>query len=100
VLGRYVREQGVLGWETAVHRMTGLPAARLGLRDRGTVIQGACADLVVFDPATVADRATFQEPHQYAAGVEHVFVNGVRVVADGEHTGALPGRVLRRGYTA
>jgi N-acyl-D-amino-acid deacylase len=100
VLGRYVREQGVLSWETAIHRMTGLPATRLGLRDRGTIVAGAYADLVVFDPATVRDQATFQDPHRYAAGIEHVFVNGVRVMAGGEHTGALPGKVLRRGRTA
>jgi magnesium chelatase family protein len=72
------------------------PDARLGLADRGRVAEGAWADLVVFDPATVADRATFQEPHQYPAGVEHVVVNGTVVVRDADHTGALPGRVLRK----
>ena len=95
VLGHYVREERHLTWAEAVHKMTGLPAARLGLRDRGAVRRGAFADLVVFDPAAVAARATFSDPHQYAAGIEHVFVNGVAVVSGGEHTGAFPGRVLR-----
>jgi N-acyl-D-amino-acid deacylase len=97
VLGRYVREEGVLTWPEAIHKMTGMPAARLGLAHRGRLEPGAWADVVVFDPRRVADRATFQGPHQYAAGIEHVLVNGVPVVRDGEHTGALPGRVLRRG---
>jgi N-acyl-D-amino-acid deacylase len=97
VLGHYVREERFLTWEEAVHKMTGLPATRLGLRDRGEVRPGAFADLVVFDPATVAARATFGDPHQFAAGIEHVFVNGVAVVSGGEHTGALPGHVLRNG---
>ncbi|MGH2370475.1 MAG: amidohydrolase family protein, partial [Chloroflexota bacterium] len=97
VLGRYVRELGVLTWEEAIHKMTGQPATRIGLRNRGLIRAGAHADLVVLDPATVADRATFEEPHQYAAGIEHVIVNGVQVIAHGEHTGALPGHVLRRG---
>jgi N-acyl-D-amino-acid deacylase len=97
VLGRYSRELGVLGWEEAIHKMTGQPARRLGLRQRGEISTGAYADLVVLDPATVADRATFEEPHQYAGGIEHVVVNGVVVIAAGEHSGATPGRVLRRG---
>ncbi len=96
VLGRYVRELKVLRWEEAIHKMTAMPARRLGLRDRGELRPGACADVVVLDPATVADRATFQEPHQYPLGIEQVIVNGAVVVRDGEHTGALPGRVLRR----
>jgi N-acyl-D-aspartate/D-glutamate deacylase len=97
VLGHYVREAGLLSWPEAVHKMTAQPAARVGLRDRGEVRPGAFADLVVLDPATIAERATFADPHRYAAGVEHVFVNGVAVIRWGEHTGALPGRVLRRG---
>jgi N-acyl-D-aspartate/D-glutamate deacylase len=96
VLGRYVRELGTLRWEEAVCKMTAAPAQRLGLPDRGELRAGAFADIVVLDPATVADRATFQEPHQYAAGIEQVIVNGTVVVRDGEHTGALPGRVLRK----
>jgi N-acyl-D-amino-acid deacylase len=76
--------------------MTGLPAARLGLADRGVIRAGARADLVAFDAGTVADRATYEAPHQYPDGIRHVLVNGRVVIKDGEHTGALPGRVLRR----
>jgi N-acyl-D-amino-acid deacylase len=97
VLGRYVREQRLLTLETAVHKMTGMPAARLGLRDRGVLRAGAMADVVVFDPATVADQATFEAPHQYPVGIETVVVNGVIAVDAGKPTGARPGRVLRRG---
>lgn len=96
VLGTYVREKGVLSLEVAIHKMTGMPAARLGLDDRGQIEEGKIADLVVFDPATVADRATFEEPHQYPAGIEQVIVNGVSVVRDGRLTDARPGRVLTR----
>lgn len=96
VLGRYVREQGVLSLEQAVHRMTGMPAAKFGLRDRGEVREGAYADLVVFDPETVIDVGTYDEPKQYPRGIAHVFVNGVQVVRDGRHTGARPGRAVRR----
>jgi len=98
ILGRYVRERpAVLSLETAVHKMSGFPARRLGLRDRGLVEEGLVADLVVFDPETIIDRATFEEPHQYPEGIPHVLVNGVAVVDQGRHTGARPGRVLRRG---
>ena len=79
--------------------MTGMPATRMGMRDRGVVREGAVADLVVFDPATIADRATFEEPHQFPVGMNHVLVSGVGVVRDGVHTGARPGQVLRRGTT-
>ena len=96
VLGRYARDERVLSLEEAVRKMTGLPAQRLGLRDRGALAAGAKADVVIFDAATVADRATYEDPHRYAAGIGHVLVNGRVVIADGEHTGALPGRVLRR----
>jgi N-acyl-D-amino-acid deacylase len=95
VLGRYVRERKVLPLEAAIHRMTALPARRVGLHDRGTVAPGARADLVAFDPDTVADRATFERPHQYPIGIPHVWVNGVPVIRDGEHTGARPGRSAR-----
>jgi N-acyl-D-aspartate/D-glutamate deacylase len=95
ILGRYVREESLLTLEKAVHKMTGVPAIRFGLSDRGTVAEGQLADLVVFDPATVVDRATFESPHQFPTGIDHVFVAGQAVVSDGEHTGALPGRVLR-----
>jgi N-acyl-D-aspartate/D-glutamate deacylase len=94
VLGEYVREQRLLPLPEAVHKMTGLPARRLGLRDRGQVRVGARADLVVFDPRRIADRATYEDPHRYAVGIEHVLVNGSIVIKDGEHTGSLPGRVL------
>ena len=94
VLGRYVRELHVLTLEDAVHRMTAIPAARLGLGDRGLLRPGMKADLAVFDPALVADQATFDNPHQYAAGVRHVLVNGRPVVRDGKVTGERPGRVL------
>ena len=94
VLARYVREEGLIPLETAIHKMTGLPAARLGLRDRGVLRLGAKADLVAFDAEHVADRATFDDPHRYPVGIEHVLVNGRLVVRDGEHTGTLPGRVL------
>ncbi len=95
VLGRYARDEGILTLEQAVRRMSGLPAEFLDLEDRGLLREGYHADVVVFDPATVADRATFEEPHQLAVGVDHVFVNGEQVVADGEHTGATPGRFVR-----
>ena len=96
VLGRYVRELGVLSLESAVHKMTGMPAARLGLTTRGVIAEGAHADVVVFDAATVADRATFEHPHQYPAGIGDVVVNGVQVVMGGTMTAARPGRVVRR----
>jgi N-acyl-D-amino-acid deacylase len=95
VLGEYAREQRTVTLPQAVHKMTGLPARRLGLRDRGVIREGACADLVVFDARRVVDVATFDAPHRYPAGVEQVLVNGRFVIKDGEHTGSLPGRVLR-----
>jgi dihydroorotase/N-acyl-D-amino-acid deacylase len=96
VLGRYVREQRLLPLPLAVHKMTGLPAARLGLRDRGVLRAGAMADVVVFDGATVRDQATFEAPHQYPVGIPTVIVNGVVAVDGGVPTGARAGRVLRR----
>ncbi|GLC23702.1 N-acyl-D-amino-acid deacylase family protein [Roseisolibacter agri] len=95
VLGKYVRQDSVLTLEDAVRRMSGATAQALGLRDRGLVREGMLADLVVFDPATVSDPATFERPHQLAVGVRHVWVNGVAVWRDGRHTGATPGRVVR-----
>ena len=95
VLGRYVRDEGLLSLEEAIRRMTSLPAANLSLRRRGRLQPGYFADVVVFDPTTVRDHATFEQPHQYATGVRHVFVNGTQVLANGEHTGARPGRVVR-----
>lgn len=96
VLGHYVRERGVLTLEEAVWRMTGLAAQKLRLPLRGLVRQGYKADLVVFDPLTVADLATYQAPHRYPAGIPHVVVNGALVVHDGAHTQARPGEILRR----
>lgn len=96
VLGKYVRDERILSLEDAIRRLTTLPAATLGLERRGSLIPGHFADVVVFDPATIEDHATFEDPHRYATGVRHVFVNGVQVLRDGEHTGAKPGRVVRR----
>jgi N-acyl-D-amino-acid deacylase len=94
VLGKYVRDEKALTLPEAVRRLSALPASNLGLDHRGLLQEGMFADVVVFDPATIADRATFEKPHQYAVGVKHVFVNGVQVLKDGEHTGAKPGRAL------
>jgi N-acyl-D-amino-acid deacylase len=97
VLGRYVRDDGILALPEAVRKMTSLSADALGLADRGRIQAGAAADLVVFDPAAVLDRATFETPHAAPEGIGAVVVNGVPVVLDGEPTGDTPGRVLRRG---
>jgi N-acyl-D-amino-acid deacylase len=97
VLGQFVRDEGLLGLEEAVRKMTGAAAARLGLRERGVLRDGAIADIVVFDPATVRDRATYDEPCQYPDGIDHVIVNGTLVIDDGAHTGATPGRGIRLG---
>jgi len=95
VLGKYVREEGVLTLEEAVRRLTSFPAGNLRLEGRGLLREGYFADVVVFDAETIIDRATFQEPHQLATGVVHVFVNGEQVLKDGEHTGAMPGRFVK-----
>lgn len=95
LLGKYVREDKALPLEQAIHGLTGLPASNLGLRGRGQLTPGYQADIVVFDPATITDHATYAQPHQYATGVRDVFVNGTQVIAAGEHTGATPGRVVR-----
>jgi N-acyl-D-aspartate/D-glutamate deacylase len=94
ILARYVRELGTLSLEEAVHKMSGLPAQKLRWPDRGMLKQGFKADVVVLDPATVADRATYEAPHQYPVGIAHVIVNGKPVIHDGVHTHARPGRVL------
>ncbi len=94
LLGKYVREEKVITLEEAVRRLTKLPATNLGLDHRGLLKAGYFADVVVFDPKTIADNATFEKPHQYAVGMKHVFVNGRQVLKDGEHTGAKPGRAL------
>jgi N-acyl-D-amino-acid deacylase len=95
VLARYVREEGVLTLEEAIRKLAALPAQNLRVGRRGQLKDGWYADVVVFDPETIQDHATFVEPHQYATGMLHVFVNGVQVLKDGEHTGATPGRVVR-----
>jgi N-acyl-D-amino-acid deacylase len=101
LLGKYVREEKVISLEEAVHRLTQLSAQKLKIEERGLLAPGYYADVVVFDPETIADKATFEEPHQYAVGVEHVFVNGTQVLSHGEHTGARPGMFVRGpGYRA
>jgi N-acyl-D-amino-acid deacylase len=95
LLGRYVRDERIIPLHEAVRRLTGLPATNLELDRRGFLKEGMYADVVVFDPEAIADRATFERPHQYSVGMRHVFVNGVHVLKDGEHTGAKPGRALR-----
>jgi len=95
LLGRYVRDERLVTLQEAVRRLTSMPAAHLGISGRGSLRVGSFADLAIFDPATIADRATFEAPHHYAVGMRHVFVNGGQVLADGEPTGATPGRVVR-----
>ncbi|HSE32366.1 MAG TPA: D-aminoacylase [Pyrinomonadaceae bacterium] len=94
LLGKYVRDEKVISLTEAVRRLTSLPASNLGLKDRGLLKSGMFADVVVFDPKTIGDRATFENPHQYSVGVRDVFVNGTQVLKDGEHTGAKPGKAL------
>jgi N-acyl-D-amino-acid deacylase len=95
VLGKYVRDEQVIPLEEAIRKLTSLPAATLRIKERGQLTPGYLADVVVFDPKAIGDRATYEQPHQYSTGVRHVFVNGVQVLKDGEHTGAKPGRVVR-----
>lgn len=95
VLGKYVREEGIVPLEQAIHKLTKLPADNLKLRRRGQLKQGFFADIAVFDPNAVRDHATYADPHRYSTGMVHVFVNGQQVLADGAHTGRLPGRVVR-----
>ena len=95
LLGKYVREEQVISLEEAIRWLTRFPAHNLRLEQRGALEKGYFADIVVFDPDTIIDRATFKEPHQLAEGVVHVFVNGGQVLKDGRHTGAMPGRFVR-----
>jgi N-acyl-D-amino-acid deacylase len=99
ILGRYVREKKVLTLEQAIYKMTGLPARKLQLKNRGLLNKDYQADIVVFDENQIIDTATFENPHQYPRGIHHVLVNGQRVIANGEHTGLLPGKILRRNPT-
>ncbi|OQC39466.1 MAG: D-aminoacylase [Bacteroidetes bacterium ADurb.Bin037] len=93
-LGRYCREGKLMDFSRAIQKITSLPASRIGLKDRGLLIPGYCADIVVFDPAKVIDKATFTDPHRYPEGILHVWVNGVHTIRNGSHTGALSGEVL------
>jgi len=95
LLGKYVREEKVITLEEAIHKLSGLPASHLKLKKRGLLKEGYAADIVIFDPANITDHATFENPHQYATGVKHVFVNGTQVLKNGEHTGAKPGQVVK-----
>ncbi|HSR37974.1 MAG TPA: amidohydrolase family protein, partial [Phnomibacter sp.] len=95
LLGKYVRDEKVIPLQEAIRKLTSLPATNLKLQKRGQLKPGYFADVVVFDPATIQDHATFEKPHQYATGVAHVWVNGVQVLKEGEHTKAMPGRALK-----
>ena len=95
LLGKYARDENVIPLEEAIRKLTSLPASNLKIKKRGKLESGYFADLAIFDPATIQDHATFEEPHQFATGMVHVFINGQQVLRDGEHTGALPGRVVR-----
>jgi dihydroorotase/N-acyl-D-amino-acid deacylase len=95
ILGRYVRERGVLTLEEAVRKMSSAVATRLSIGDRGLLRPGMWADVVIFDPATVSDHATFERPHQLSTGIRDVYVNGIAVVRNGRPTGSKPGRIVR-----
>jgi N-acyl-D-amino-acid deacylase len=95
LLGKYVRDERVIPLEEAIRKLTSLPASNLKIKKRGELRIGYYADVVVFDPLTIKDNATFENPHQYASGVLHVLVNGIQVIKDGEHTGAKPGRFVK-----
>ncbi|NAS11292.1 N-acyl-D-amino-acid deacylase family protein [Poritiphilus flavus] len=95
LLGHFVRDEKVISLEEAIYKLTTLPATNLKIERRGALREGYYADVVIFDPAKIQDKATFKEPHQYAVGMRHVFVNGKQVIKEGEHTGAFPGRVVR-----
>ena len=95
LLGKYVREEKVITLEQAIRKLTSLPAQNLKIKKRGMLKEGNFADVVIFDPDKITDNATFEEPHQYASGMIHIWVNGQQVLKDGDHTGATPGRVVR-----
>jgi len=99
VLGKYVREEGVLSLEQAIHKMTALPASRIDLETRGILAKGMIADISIFDQATVNDRDDWANPHQYATGFYYVIVGGTPVIDDGARTGSFPGKVLKKGST-
>ena len=93
-LNQYVSEKKILGLEDAVRRMASMPAAKLGLQDRGVLKEGLKADITVFDPKTIRDKGTFSDPHQYPEGISHVIINGAVTIENGEHTGELKGEIL------
>ena len=95
LLGKYIRDEKVISLESAIHKLTGLSAEKLRIKGRGYLKKGYYADVVIFNPETIQDHATFAKPHQLSTGVHHVFVNGVQVLKDSEHTGATPGKVVR-----
>ncbi|MDW7693279.1 D-aminoacylase [Flammeovirgaceae bacterium SG7u.111] len=95
LLGKYVREEKIISLEEAIHKLSWLPVQKLHIKNRGRITEGYFADIVIFDPTTITDKATFNQPHQYAEGVQHVFVNGTRVIKNGEHTGETPGRFVK-----
>ena len=95
VIGKYVRDKQAITMKEAIRRLTSLPAKNIGIQDRGSIQLNNYADIIIFDPEEVNDKATFKKPHQYAVGMKHVFVNGKQVLKDGEHTGAMPGQVVR-----
>jgi N-acyl-D-amino-acid deacylase len=95
LLGKYVRDEHAIPIEEAIRKLTSFPAATLRIKDRGTLAPAFFADIVVFDPKTIADTSTYEKPHQYAVGVKHVWVNGGQVLKNGEHTGQKPGRAVR-----
>ena len=95
LLGKYVREEKIIPLEEAIRKLTSLPASNMKIRKRGEIKTGYYADLVIFDPVSIQDHASFADPHKYSTGMVHVFVNGVQVLKDGEHTGAKPGRFVR-----
>ena len=95
LLGKYVRDEKIISLEEAIRKLTSLPASNMKIEKRGMLKNGYFADIVVFDPNTISDHATFSNPHQYSTGVSDVFVNGRQVLKRGEHTGMLPGRVVR-----
>jgi N-acyl-D-amino-acid deacylase len=95
LLGHFVREEKVIPLEEAIHKLTSLPATNLKLHKRGALKEGYFADVVIFDATTITDNATFEKPHQYATGMQHVFVNGGHVLKDGEHTGTSSGRFVK-----
>ena len=95
VIGKYVRDEQALTMKEAIRRLTSLPAKNTGIQDRGSIQLNNYADIIIFDPEEVNDKATFEKPHQYAVGMKHVFVNGEQVLKNGEHTGALPGQIVR-----